>query len=107
MVILGGTAFEGPIPLADWVPDRRTTGVYAICAPGEGGGWRVIFVGELDAVPRAGWLADHSRFTAWTAAAGDAAHLYFAFHNVPSQDGRHRAAIVRSLVAEYRPPTND
>jgi hypothetical protein len=110
MILLGGTAFEGPVPLADWAPDRRATGVFAICVPAEGDpgtAWQVLFVGEFDAAARTGEFARHARFSAWTAAAGDMARLHLAFHNMPSQDSRHREAIVRSLVAEYHPPAND
>jgi len=110
MIVLGGTAFEGPVPLADWAPDRRATGVFAICVPAEnaaGDAWQVLFVGELDAMARAGEFAGQPRFAAWAAAAGGTAPLHLAFHNMPSQDSRHREAIVRSLVAEYHPPAND
>jgi len=104
-------AFEGPVPLTGWVRERRTTGVFVVCHPvearsGMGLGWRVVHVGALDAIADATPLTLHPLFPHWAEESGGPGQLHLAFHNMPSQDSRHRDAIVRSLVAEYRPPGN-
>lgn len=103
---LGGTAFEGPVPLAD-VRSWKLPGVFVVLGPAEGdeARYRPLYVGLTDEAG-AGFPWTHLRASCWEREAGGRVQLWTAVHAMPYADAETREAVVRALVSQYEPRCN-
>lgn len=104
---LGGTAFEGPVPLAD-VPGWKLQGVFVVLARESGAGGpadRPVYVGRTDEAG-AGFPWSHQRAGCWEREAGGREALCVAVHAMPYADDDTRDAVLRALIQQYQPRCN-
>jgi hypothetical protein len=104
---LGGTAFEGPVPLAD-VASWKLQGVFVVLGSRRedtGPAHTPLYVGRTDEAA-AGFPWTHRRAACWEREAGAREHLCVAVHAMPYADDETREAVVRALIEQYQPRCN-
>lgn len=99
---LSGCRFSRPVRLAQWAP-RRAPGVYALLVE-DGGGYRVIYLGEAEDLAALRVDERHPAYPCWLVTAGSAQELYVAEMTWERED--ERKALAKKLVAAWRPVCN-
>lgn len=112
MITLGsstGYPFQGPVLLGEWTPPELAA-VYAVLyrpLPQEKPDrFAVLYADHADNLATAGLPFHHRRAHCWAERAGSRWKLYIGTYVVPDGTRSHREAIVRELVAVYRPRCN-
>jgi hypothetical protein len=103
---LAGRLFTGPFPVeSSEVRANQIPAVFAVVAKG-GQPWAPVFrVVDIDATPDAGLrLADHPRYAAWTADAGESIGVYFFYAPRSEFTQADRERMAEELRGEYEPP---
>lgn len=106
---LAGYPFEGPRLLGGWTPPPIEA-VYAILYKPDPDGkperYAVTYVDHADDLSTQRFPFQHPRAHCWTQRAGSRWKVYVATYQIPGGTRSHRAALVRELIAIYRPHCN-